>query len=1339
MFKNLLNALAGNPHEREIRRYSEIVEQINALEPEMKARSDSDLRDLTDVLRARVLEATQGIEDKEELKQAEKAILEEILPEAFAAVREASIRTIGMRHYDVQLIGGMALHEGKISEMKTGEGKTLVASLPLYLNSLTGRGVHLVTINDYLARRDGGWMGPIFHLLGLVTGVIGKENFSAIFDPDYVDPGGDLEDERLVHWRTTLRRECYEADITYGTAPEFGFDYLRDNTALEPIRVVQRDLVYAIVDEVDSVLIDGARTPLIISGPAAQASSNYIRFAGLIEDARLRRNTTDVEHDEEPDGDYILDDRTQTVSLTESGIEKIERQLPEIDSSAGQSLYDPQYYDLVHYLDNALKAKYVFKRDKDYIVQQGVVILIDQTTGRPMPSRRYSEGLHQAIEAKEGVQVKREDITIATITVQNYFRLYEKLAGMTGTALTQAEEFDEVYKLDVIPIPTNVEYIAALGKLKTQKERVEGVPAVVYYDPENDSQPAYFQRIDYADQVYMTINGKFSSVAEEIKQLTSEGRPVLVGTGSVEASEVLSGLLKKMGLPHNVLNAKNHEREALIVAQAGRPGAITISTSMAGRGTDILLGGNSEGLASSYVAEECFTLAAFTPLVQAVVDGDLDGANRRASGDPLLGQGVVAWIQQEYTDIKHKSAIEDVLAQVVQDIREDRAYKDIPYETLVELTQQINLGLIVDARRIDRARHIAEERGIPLSIIPEIQFRLTDYNAIKQQVGQVGLVEALARRLFEKHYNARAALVRAVLSHDLDQARRLTQEIPALAESLIGGVQNIVQECEESRHRIWEAGGLHVIGTERHESRRIDNQLRGRAARQGDPGSSRFYLSLEDDLMVRFGGDRGKGLLSRMNIPEDMPISANILTNVIEQAQGRFETFNFEIRKNLVEYDEAVNVQRQIVYDERDSILEGDDEQLDEMLSTFIYQTLERTTEKLRDNYEEWAETEINSAIEDFSNFETGEINARGVLGRVQSLFPRPSADDLAALYQITDSDHLQRTLSSLVTDGIERGHPLFMLYAEVARIVPLLPPLPAISQNGVEGWDNFVQETHQLYDHYAAELPADDRNQFNDELGKGLGDALSSYHANISKGTRPPEAQAIFYTQISAAFGSVMRVVLDALETEDLLAVLIERVNDLLAKARQPAEGQGSPFVLGPDQIAPYQRALMLSVLDAEWRQYLTAIDDLRQGIGLEAFGQRDPKVEFKRRAAQMFDTLRADVQEGIARRFFADMPRHRQVIEEQKRYEQLLDNLAKSGYRVQRRVTQNEAGQVKVAQTVRKDLWSNVGRNDPCPCGSGKKFKDCHYRQVMSQQQTAGQGAVIHSSPGRKRGRRR
>ena len=1374
MFKRLINALAGNPVERELNRYREIVEQINALEPEMQARSDEELRELTARFKERIRQRVEGLEG-DARREAERQVLDEILPEAFAAVREASVRTTGLRHYDVQLIGGIVLHEGKIAEMKTGEGKTLVASLPMYLNALTGRGVHLVTVNDYLARRDGGWMGPIYHLLGLSTAVIGKEQESAIYDPSYVDPGGDLEDERLVHWRPTLRQECYQADITYGTASEFGFDYLRDHTATDPSRVVQRGHVFAIVDEADSVLIDSARTPLIISGPAGEASDMYRRFAEIVEKARLRQNTTDLEF-EEPDGDYVIDERTQTVSLTDRGIEKIERLLPEIDVDAGQSLYDPEYYELVHYLENALKAKYQFKRDKDYIVQDGRVILVDQTTGRPMPSRRYSEGLHQAIEAKEGVRVRREDVTIATITVQNYFRMYEKLAGMTGTAITQAEEFDEVYKLDVVAIPTNVEYQAQNGALEAEKRRVvevmpamatwdydEGQTIVTYRYPHNNNGPDFFKRVDYPDQVYRSIKGKFQAVAEEIREAHQRGRPVLVGTGSVEASEQLSQILTRMGLKHEVLNAKNHQREALIVAQAGRSGAITISTSMAGRGTDILLGGNPEGLAAKYLAEKLFNQEEFRALVADVLDGRLEDARQKARAHQAMDEALVDWIAEASQDIQRKASAEDVLGAVIDDVRNDPAYAGIDYEVLVRLTQQIDLASI-DYRRLERARQIAEAENVPLSLIPDLQHRLEEYRSLSGLLGQSGLVDTLSRRLFERHYNARAALIRAVLSDDLAEAERLTQTIPALPASLIKDIQAIQQDCREDRERVWRNGGLHVIGTERHEARRIDDQLRGRAARQGDPGSSRFYLSLEDELMLRFGGDRTKRIMERLNIPEDMPIQAGILSNAIEQAQARFESYNFDIRKNLIEYDEAVNRQREIVYQERMEILRGEGSDLDSLVRRFIEQTLERQIVRLRENYESWALGEIQDAITDFSNLETGEVNTRGVVQRTLSLFPRPDDDGLRELLSITEGEELLEALQELVLDGMEDGYNLQMLYAEILRVVPLWPVLPGMGARGIEGWDAFVRRLEQTFRRYTRYLHPSKHDELWGTLSEGLEKARRDLLISLGKSSAEiAEAQQRMQARLGAELRDAFEVILAELETEELVEALLERVDELLEVARQEPVGRAgldgkkdadsgessapdaeldpvqiaerSVYAIGPEQVAPYERALMLSVIDAEWRQYLTAIDDLRQGITLEAFGQRDPKVEFKRRAFEMFDKLREDVEEGIARRFFRELPRHRQIVEAQKRQEELLDQFAQLGYRVERRASRGRAGQVQAPQTLRKDLWSNVGRNDPCPCGSGKKFKDCHYRQIQKQRQTVDPGEVTRTVGRRRR----
>jgi preprotein translocase subunit SecA len=1350
MFKNLLNTLAGNPLEREIKRYRQVVDEINALEPRMQAMSNDDLRNFTGELRERVAVQVEGIEDKDELKKAEREALNEVLPEAFAAVREASRRAIGMRHFDVQLIGGMVLHEGKIAEMKTGEGKTLVASLPLYLNALAGRGAHLVTVNDYLVQRDGGWMGPIFHLLGMSMGAIGKEQFSAIYDPDYVDPAGDLEDERLVHWRPTLRNECYQADIVYGTSSEFGFDYLRDHTVIVMSRTVQNGHAYAIVDEADSVLIDSARTPLIISGPAGVASSQYTRFAKIVESARLRRNTTDVEHGEDPDGDYILDDRTQSVSLTDRGTEKIEAQVSEVNTEAGQGLYDPQFYELVHYLENAMKAKYVFQRDKDYIVQGGHVILVDQTTGRPMPSRRYSEGLHQAIEAKEGVEVKREDVTIATITVQNYFRLYDKLGGMTGTAITQAEEFDEVYKLDVVAIPTNVEFRAESGDFEVRKQKIEGVNAIAYWKPGSNGQFAdYYKRVDYPDQVYVTINGKFQAVAEEIKELHDLGRPVLVGTGSVEASEELSRRLKQMGLAHEVLNAKHHEREALVIAQAGRPAAITISTSMAGRGTDIVLGGNPEGLASKMLAEECFALIPFREIVTDIVNGNLDAARRKTETASKMEAALVDWIAAENEILVRKASVEDIQGQVIADIREDANYAHLPFDSLMLIVRNLDLAQF-DQSRHERARQIADDNDIPLSIMPEIEYRLNEYRSLKGLLGQNAHIDVLTRRLFEQHYNARAAIVRAVLANNVDEARSIIGRLPALPETLISNTQSIREQCGDDRQFIWERGGLHVIGTERHESRRIDDQLRGRAARQGDPGSSRFYLSLEDDLMIRFGGDRAKKMMERLNVPEDMPISANILSGVIEGAQGKFETYNFEIRKNLIEYDEAVNRQRQIVYDERTEILGGSGGELDEQVRTFISDTLERVINRYGEEYVEWADREIETVIGDFSSLDTGEVNTRGAIQRVLPLIPRPSDEELQDMLTIEDAEELQQELHDRVLDGIDEGFHMRVLQAEISRIVPPWPALPAFGPNGVEGWERYQSRTHQVFDQYARHLPhPTNTDAVWQKLNAGLEQSFRDSLTNASKGMRPTEIQAQFYGQLGSVLGEAFRTLISDLEMEELIETLLERVDELMEVARKTPEEvkasdeENSPealiYAIGAEQLENYQRAIMLSVIDAEWRQYLLAIDDLRQGIGLEAYGQRDPKIEFKRRAFEMFDKLREDVQEGIARRFFNEIPRHRQIVEEQKQREAILDRLAESGYRIQQKMSKGEGGQSRVTQTVRKDTFSNVGRNDPCPCGSGKKFKDCHYRTMQSGQQTAKPGQVKHGKTSPKRGGRR
>jgi preprotein translocase subunit SecA len=664
-----LSGLVGS-NEKELKRLEPIIERINGLEPEFERLGDAELRAKTAEFRARL----EG-----------GASLDELLPEAFAAVREAAKRTLGQRHFNVQLLGGMVLHQGRIAEMKTGEGKTLVATLPLYLNALTGQGCHLVTVNDYLARRDPYWMGPIYHALGVSVASIYPQQTpdehqpSRIYDPDY-----DSGDSRWHHFRSISRREAYQADITYGTSSEFGFDYLRDNMVVELGHCAQHDLNYAIVDEVDNLLIDEARTPLIISGPAQESGQVYQVFARLV--PRLRAGV-----------DYVVEEKERNANLTDAGINTMEAMLRREGLLKSPNLYDPANYGLTRYLDSALKAHALFRRDREYVVKDGEVIIVDEFTGRLMFGRRYSEGLHQAIEAKEHVKVQRETMTFATITIQNYFRMYRKLAGMTGTAVTEAEEFHKIYNLEVMVVPTHRPMI----------------------------------RDDFTDQIYKDEKAKFRAVVREIEQLHGEGRPVLVGTVSIEKSDYLGDLLKRRGIPHQVLNAKYHEKEAAIIAGAGGPGAVTVATNMAGRGVDIVLGGS------------------------------LDGQN----------------------------------------------------ETEWQKTHDKVIGL----------------------------------------------------------------------------------------------------------------GGLHIIGTERHEARRIDNQLRGRAGRQGDPGSSRFYVSLEDDVVRRFGGERVKGFMEWVGMDEDTPIENKLVNRSIESAQVKVEGFHFDMRKHLVEYDDVVNKHRELIYDERRKILGGTD------------------------------------------------------------------------------------------------------------------------------------------------------------------------------------------------------------------------------------------------------------------------------------------------------------------------------------------------------------------------------------------------------------------------------
>jgi preprotein translocase subunit SecA len=861
---SVITKVLGDPNAREVKRHLERVADISELEPLLQALADDELKAKTPEFRQR-------------LEQGEA--LDDVLVEAFAVVREASRRTIGLRPFDVQMVGGIVLHQGKIGEMKTGEGKTLVAVLPLYLNALESKGAHLITVNDYLARRDAGWNAPIYHALGMSVAVIGHE-MSLLYDPDFLDE--THPDPRLQHLRPVTRAEAYQADITYGTNSEFGFDYLRDNMAVDLSQCVQRGLNFAIVDEVDSILIDEARTPLIISGQAQESTEKYYQYARLIP-----RLSTE---------DYTVDEKTKSAALTEEGIAKIERW------TGIKNVYELEHVDEAHQINQALKAYTLYKSDRDYLVKDGEVIIVDEFTGRQQPGRRWADGLHQAVEAKEGVKVQQETQTLATITYQNYFRLYTKLAGMTGTAVTEAEEFDKIYKLQVVVIPTHKAMI----------------------------------RDDRPDLIYKTEDAKFKAVADEIQETASTGRPVLVGTVSVEKSERLARLLEKRGVPHEVLNAKQHEREALIVANAGQPGAVTIATNMAGRGTDI-----------------------------------------------VLGQGVA------------------------------------------------------------------------------------------------------------------------------------------------GG------------------GGLHIVGTERHESRRIDNQLRGRAGRQGDPGSSRFFLALDDDLMRIFGGERIKGMMNMLRVADDEPIESRMVSRQIEGAQTKVEGHNFDARRYLVEYDDVMNKQREIIYGERRKVLEGVD---------------------LRDLVLTWVRKVVEDAVnERCESRHPDNWDLEGLVGQLALVFP--------------------------------------------------VPPF--------------------------SEMPADE-------------------------------------------FG----------ETKE---AVIERLMQYAQTAYEAKEGE-----MTPPMMRKVEQFVVLKTIDSKWISYLTMMEHFKEGIGLRAFGQKDPLVEYKNEAFQAFQELLNDIQFDIASTIF----RVQLVTEPPAPPPPPPSVMGRT--RPVEPVPGGGNGGANPAQTPA----GKIGRNDPCYCGSGKKYKKCHGR---------------------------
>lgn len=1307
MFKKLVSKIVGDPNQKIIQNLDPLVEEIGAFESELQQLGNEQLRERSLALR-------QQIEDG--------ASLDELMAEAFALVREASVRTIGLRHYDVQLMGGALLHRGEVVEMRTGEGKTLVATLPLYLNALTGQGVHLVTVNEYLARRDGGWMGNIFHLLGLTTACIGPQQFSALFDPDFVNPGAELEDERLVHWRPCTRREAYEADITYGISSEFGFDYLRDNMATSVKNLVQRDLNYAIIDEVDNVLIDEARTPLIISGPAPQTGKEYSRFAGYVRG--LRENTAGEE--EEPNGHYDIDEKSRSISLTDLGIAEIEKRIDEINVDAGDSLYDPRYYHLTYYLDNALRAQYLFKKDVQYVVQDGQVVIVDDFTGRLMPGRRYSDGLHEAIEAKEGVDIKRETTTVATITLQNYFRLYDKLAGMTGTALTDAEEFDEIYSLGVTPLPTNVEYIVNSGELGliTDQNKVENSDAVRYLNPET-KDPVFFKRIDFKDQIYATAEAKDQAIITEIKRIHQTNRPVLVGTTSVEHSERIHRMLNRDKIPNAVLNAKIHQSEALVVAQAGQRGAVTISTNMAGRGTDILLGGNPEGLAADMVSNKMFDQRQFIQLAQVLLADGPQKAREFAAKNNKLSEDLVDWIEQENSVIQEALPQVEELGIVRYVTREFYETYGLDYNVAEQIVSRLQVGDYNGAREqlteLGSDITFADEANHELELLRNYSVVLNQRQTSPQQKAQA-LGEVLGQMLFEEHYNARAALIRAVLGGDNQSAHKIVQQTPGMPSDLIAQIDEIKADTERARREIWKAGGLHVVGSERHESRRIDNQLRGRAARQGDPGSSRFFLSLEDDLMRRFGGERLKSFMSRTNIPDDMPIENSMLDRIIESSQERIEGYNFDIRKNVVEYDDVMSKQRQAIYNDRRKILMGEEMDLDERISEAFDVAINDLVNNYVIDYPGYMRGEIDRVISEFSTEATDTINLTGIIRYFRGLLPGIVSLDREELENLS-AEQLADRLMILVYENEERGENLYQLLQAMGRFLPILPTIPNLTglaklrSGQLPARDrlkkDYIVLVDALYNEFLAQqVPDNEREAIwqkaQSEIEAAFDDFRTDNLTAMTVGTR----QSSFRRRIEKALRDLLLESLSTLDGEQLIAALGGYVT---------SQQEAWKKRIGTAEYNNFQRQLLLSAIDNEWRDYLTAMDDLRREIGLAALGQRDPKVEYKKRSFAMFTNMRENIQKDVADRFFRQVANHMAFVERQQAAVNYKLQAQSAGYRVVSHGSGKGTGVERVT--------AKVGRNDPCPCGSGKKYKQCHGRLDKSAK-SAGKGAPRQGS---------
>jgi preprotein translocase subunit SecA len=1042
MVATLLNKIFGSKNDREIKRLQPTVGRINALEPSLTPLTDEALAAKTDDFRKR-LTAGQTLDD--------------LLPEAFAVCREMARRTLGMRHFDVQLLGAMILHLGRISEMKTGEGKTLVATLALYLNALEDKGVHLVTVNDYLAKRDAQWMGPLYHALGLSVGVI-QHDASFFFDPQY-----DAPDKRLQHLRPCTRPEAYRADITYGTNNEFGFDYLRDNLISTNIeQCVQRELNYAIVDEVDSILIDEARTPLIISGPTDESTDLYYRINSIIPQLKAER-------------DYTIEEKTKTAALTEEGNVRVEKLL------GVDNLYDLKNMDLVHHVVKALQAHALYKRDVDYVVKDGEVLIVDEFTGRLMPGRRWSDGLHQAVEAKEGVKIANENQTLASVTFQNYFRMYKKLAGMTGTADTEASEFAKIYNLDVNVIPTNRAMI----------------------------------RADYADVIYRTEREKFNAIVEEIKECRLRGQPVLVGTIAIEKSERLSAHLRKSGL----LPSRLEE----LVRTAGLEGS------------------------------------KLERWIRQVAD------RHGIATDWLINVGVGATaVKQKLTDKRFQSLAaggHDHGAELLAALLKESA-RSGPSGTSAVADERVVQSLVQLSQALDEKTLPIIDYLIELQCTPRRLIQVLDEKEVKHNVLNAKYHEKEAEVIAQAGRTGAVTIATNMAGRGTDillggNPDFLFKQVLYRGDELTEEQKKqfydeIKTESEADKKQVLAAGGLHILGTERHESRRIDNQLRGRSGRQGDPGTSRFFLSLEDDLMRIFASERISNLMLKLGMEEGVPIEHRMVTRAIENAQKKVEAHNFDIRKQLLEYDDVMNKQREVIYEHRRMILTGED------LSEELQHMMGEVVDALLNVYcpaeaypEEW---DFNSLAESFQGQFGVDINRK--------LVPKTGGDGT----EITDIKHLGR----------------------------------------------------------------------------------------------------------------------EALREE-----LLERVQAAYKQKEQD---------LGSDLLRYLEKMVLLQVIDHHWKDHLLAIDQLRDGIGLRGYGQKDPLVEYKREGYDMFaammDRIKSD---SLARLFLV------QVAREAAQAAPAVQTPSPS------RLTLNRGDEPVAQKTVHRD-HDKVGRNDPCPCGSGKKYKKCH-----------------------------